>query len=123
MADVTAVALPVLGDPLNQTQARERLRSLKAMLEGQGVTSLSSLGTLSIAGSVVPQAGLTVPTPTLSSISTLFQGARAPLSAPVAGQSELALRTIGGTAQVMTTKPGSSPGTAAATTIPLNTAY
>lgn len=118
--------------PPSQTQVR--LAAQRAVLASFGITDLSSLGTLSLSGNVVPSPGLLRPQPTIAHGSTTFESA---FRFGARGRGKTAqLARIGGTAVVLVAEPfprlpprlGSAPRHArraapAGGTIPIDAAY
>ncbi|MCQ6559353.1 SGNH/GDSL hydrolase family protein [Paenibacillus mendelii] len=81
----------------------------KAIMEAFGITSLSGLGTLTIRGNVVPQAGLTRPEPNVLGAETIFQSAFRGTSMV---QGLLRFEPAGGRAQLIKAIPFPAQGTA-----------
>src|SRR5512132_850414 len=63
MPTIDAVPVPILGDADSLESAQQRLLYHKGILASLGVTTLSSIGKLSLSGNVVPQPGLTLGAP------------------------------------------------------------
>ncbi|GEC87710.1 IPT/TIG domain-containing protein [Brevibacillus brevis] len=106
---------------------QDRMTYHKAVLESFGITSLSSLGALKIRGTIVPQSGLTKPTPTLVSGNTMIQSAyridsakSTPMLQMLSGKAEL-LQAIPFPKKMTATLAVPSP--ASALNISVDTAY
>ncbi|MCM3140877.1 IPT/TIG domain-containing protein [Brevibacillus sp. MER 51] len=106
---------------------QDRMTYHKAVLESFGVTSLTSLGSLKIRGTVVPQSGLTKPSPTLVSGNTMIQSAYQIDTA----KSTPTLRMLSGKAELLQAIPFPKkmtatlavPSPASALNISVDTAY
>ncbi|UVI27440.1 SGNH/GDSL hydrolase family protein [Paenibacillus spongiae] len=86
-----------------------RMLQHKAIIEAFGITSLSGLGTLTIRGNVIPQAGLTRPEPNVLGAETMFQSA---FRADSMVQGLQRFVPAGGRAQLLKAIPFPTQGTA-----------
>lgn len=118
---------PIQVSPGSIDAVQDRMVQHKAVLESFGITSLSSLGKLTINGTVVTQAGLTKPDSNQISGRTTFQsafrilGGAVPTPQVIAGAASL-LKSTPFSANFFVS-PASTPAAPTAANIMVNTAY
>lgn len=100
LRSIAVQPIQVLRGPDIERDTRERLQQHKSVLESCGIDDLSSLGTLQIAGPVVPQIGLLQPMAEIyEAQTTIFE--RASILDPASGQ----VQPVGGTARLLKASP------------------
>ncbi|MEH7308586.1 SGNH/GDSL hydrolase family protein [Neobacillus drentensis] len=83
--------------------SQDRMQYHKAVLESVGITSLSSLGTLSLSGNLIPQPGVTKPSSNIIATTTYFQSAYKAVNTGTTKNS--VLQPFGGQASVLQAVP------------------